>query len=96
MTSIGKDVVIDGIRLHIVEIATIKKYKRGYRFLVGYRIIDGGFISPVAHFWFDFPVDWTKINDEHTIEQVENIIKQKAKEVIDFYKRIKGKVKMIH
>jgi len=40
----------ENIKVKIVEVATVTVYKRRRTYLIGYKIIDGDYTSPTAHF----------------------------------------------
>jgi len=65
-----------GIKIRIVEVATIIGYKRRKTYLIGYKIIDGDYTSPAAHFWMAENED----------------IRQHIEKIVSFYLEIKDKM----
>ncbi len=73
MVRAGEVYNVDGIKVRIVEVAPYYTYRKQRCFLIGYRIVDGNYTSPIAHFWMRETED----------------IRKKIREVVDFYKDIK-------
>lgn len=73
MVRVGETFEEKGVKLRIVEVAPYYTYRKYKCYLIGYRIIDGKYTSPVAHFWMRDGED----------------IRKKVREVIDFYLDIK-------
>jgi len=56
----------------IVEVIPTVNVDGSKELLIGYRIIDGGYVSPIAHFWM-------KENED---------IRDKIREIVEFYKEV--------
>jgi len=50
MVRTGESYEHEGIKVRIVEVATVTLYKGRRTYLIGYKIIDGDYTSPTAHF----------------------------------------------
>ncbi len=53
MVRAGELFDVGDIKIEIVEVIPYKDIRGRDHYLIGYRIIDGKFISPVGHFWFE-------------------------------------------
>ena len=73
MVRVGEVFEEGGIKLRVVEVAPYYTYRKRKCYLIGYRIIDGNYQSPVAHFWMREGED----------------IRKHVRDVINFYKDIK-------
>ena len=73
MVRAGEILEEGGVKVRIVEVAPYYNYRKRKHYLIGYRIIDGNYTSPVAHFWMAEGED----------------IRKKIQEVVNFYKDIK-------
>jgi len=51
MVRAGEEHEVEGIRIQIVEVLPYRTFRGRRMLMIGYRIIDGDFISPVAHLW---------------------------------------------
>jgi len=69
MVKAGEVINMEGILVKIMEVIEYKTFSGKKMLLIGYRIKDGDYESPTAHFWMDYYAD----------------IKEKIKEVVDFY-----------
>jgi len=63
----------EGIKVKIVEVAPYSTYRKQRNLLIGYKIIDGKYTSPTAHFWMRESED----------------IRRKIEEIVNFYLDIK-------
>jgi len=48
---VGEEHEVEGIRVRIVEVLPYRTFRGRRMLMIAYRIIDGDFTSPVAHFW---------------------------------------------
>jgi len=62
-----------GIKIRIVEVAPYYTYRRHRNLLIGYKIIDGTYTSPTAHFWMRETED----------------IRRRIEQIVNFYLDIK-------
>jgi len=62
------------IVIKIVEVIPYRKLTGGRRLLIGYKLIDGNFVSPTAHLW---------INENEDI-------RPHLKRVVEFYNEVKS------
>jgi len=69
MVKIGDIFQEEGILVKIVEVIEYKTFTGRKMVLIGYKIKDGDYESPTAHFWMDYYAD----------------IKEKIKEIVDYY-----------
>jgi len=73
MVRVGETYEEQGIKIKIVEVAPYRTYRKKRNLLIGYKIIDGQYQSPVAHFWMAEGED----------------IRKKIEEIVNYYKDIK-------
>jgi len=69
----------EGIKVQIVEVAPYYTYKKRKQLLIGYRLIDGSYTSPTAHFWMSEHED----------------IRRKIEEVVNFYREVKKSLQVL-
>lgn len=62
---------IDNVIFKIVEVIPIRDLTGNEEYLIGYRIIDSGFVSPIAHFWI-------RKNED---------IREKIRQIVEYYKQ---------
>jgi len=79
MVRVGEVYEHQGIKIKIVEVAPYYTYKRRKNLLIGYKLIDGDFTSPTAHFWMRETED----------------IRKKIEEVVKFYLEVKSSMHVI-
>jgi len=73
LVKIGDKFFEQGITVEIVEVIEYTRFSGRKMLLIGYRIKDGDYRSPVAHFWMDAFEDIT----------------EKIKEIVDYYLNIR-------
>ncbi|RLG33798.1 hypothetical protein DRN97_04215 [Methanosarcinales archaeon] len=73
MVRAGETYELENIKVRIVEVISYMGYKRRRHLLIGYRIIDGSYQSPIAHFWMRETED----------------IRRKIEEIVKYYLDIK-------
>jgi len=73
MVRVGENYEHQGITVKIVEVAPYYTFRKRKHFLIGYKIIDGNYTSPTAHFWMAEGED----------------VRKKIEEVVNFYLDIK-------
>jgi len=78
MVRVGETYEHEGIKIRIVEVAPYYTYRKRRHLLIGYKIIDGNYTSPTAHFWMREGED----------------IRKKIEEVINFYLDIKKSMEL--
>ncbi|RLI03584.1 hypothetical protein DRO30_00860 [Candidatus Bathyarchaeota archaeon] len=64
------------ITVKIVEVAPIRHFSGRKELMISYQIIDGRYVSPVAHFWMSESAD----------------IREKIREIVEYYKKIKSSI----
>ena len=74
MVRAGETYKIDDVKVHIVEVLSYKKMSGRKELMIGYKIEDGDFVSPVAHFWMDEYDD----------------IRRHLRRVVNYYKEVKN------
>jgi len=73
MVRAGETYEHEGIKVKIMEVKPYYTYRKRRNLLIGYKIIDGNYTSPTAHFWMAENED----------------IRRKIEEVVNFYLDIK-------
>jgi len=74
MVMVGEKHKHGAITIEIVEVIPYKNYAGKKEMMVGYKIKDGDYVSPVAHFWMGEGQDVSK----------------KIREIVEYYKTIKS------
>jgi len=64
------------ITIEIVEVAEVPQFPSGKAYMIAYRIIDGDYVSPVAHLFVSSDTD----------------LKKEFKRVVDFYNQVKSSI----
>ena len=77
MVRAGEEHEVEGIKLQIVEVMPYRTFRGRRMLMIAYRIIDGDFISPVAHFWIPEGAD----------------VRPKIEEVVKHYLTIRGRLR---
>ena len=73
----GERYTHDGIVVEIVEVVEYKTFGGRRCYLIGYKIRDGNYESPVAHFWCDVNAN----------------IAEEIKKVVEFYKQVRDVIR---
>ena len=75
MVRAGEEHEVEGIRVRIEEVMPYRTFRGRRMLMIAYRIIDGDFTSPVAHFWIPEEAD----------------IRPKIEEIVRNYLAIRGR-----
>lgn len=76
MVKVGDTFTIKGVTLEIREVLPYTTFSGIKQFMIGYVLKDRGYISPVAHFWFN-------VNDD---------IRPIVEQVVDYYIQVRDSI----